>query len=56
MKLYNSGGPNPHMVRIFMAEKGMDVPRIEVDLRGGGNRRAAPRCGGGGRGRGGPSG
>jgi glutathione S-transferase len=39
MKLYNSGGPNPHTVRMFMAEKGLDVPRIEVDLRGGENRR-----------------
>ena len=25
MKLYNSGGPNPRMVRMFMAEKGLDV-------------------------------
>jgi glutathione S-transferase len=39
MKLYNSGGPNPHTVRMFMAEKGLDVPRIEVDLRGAENRR-----------------
>lgn len=39
MKFYNSGGPNPRMVRMFMAEKGLDVPKIEVDLRGGENRR-----------------
>lgn len=39
MKFYNSVGPNPHMVRMFMAEKGFDVPRVEVDLRGGENRR-----------------
>lgn len=39
MKFYNSVGPNPQMVRIFMAEKGFDVPRVEVDLRGGENRR-----------------
>jgi len=39
MKLYNSGGPNPHTVRMFMAEKGLEVPRVEVDLRGGENRR-----------------
>ena len=39
MKLYNSIGPNPRMVRMFMAEKGLDVPKIEVDLRGGENRR-----------------
>ncbi len=39
MKLYNSVGPNPHMVRMFMAEKGFDVPKVDVDLRGGENRR-----------------
>jgi len=39
MKLYNSGGPNPRMVRMFMAEKGIDIPKVDVDLRGGENRR-----------------
>lgn len=39
MKFYNSVGPNPRMVRMFMAEKGLDVPKVEVDLRGGENRR-----------------
>lgn len=39
MKLYNSVGPNPHMVRMFMAEKGFDVSKVDVDLRGGENRR-----------------
>jgi glutathione S-transferase len=39
MKFYNSVGPNPRMVRMFMAEKGIDVPKVEVDLRGGENRR-----------------
>ncbi len=39
MKFYNSVGPNPHMVRMFMAEKGFNVPAVEVDLRGGENRR-----------------
>jgi len=39
MKFYNSGGPNPRMVRMFMAEKGFDVPKVDVDLRGGENRR-----------------
>ncbi len=39
MKFYNSIGPNPRMVRMFMAEKGFDVPKVEVDLRGGENRR-----------------
>jgi glutathione S-transferase len=39
MKLYNSIGPNPRVVRMFMAEKGIDLPKVEVDLRGGENRR-----------------
>jgi glutathione S-transferase len=39
MKFYNSIGPNPRMVRMFMAEKGFTVPKVEVDLRGGENRR-----------------
>ena len=39
MKLYNSIGPNPRMVRMFMAEKGMDIPRVEVDLLAGVNRK-----------------
>jgi glutathione S-transferase len=39
MKLYNSVGPNPRMVRMFMAEKGFEVPKVDVDLRGGENRR-----------------
>jgi len=39
MKLYNSIGPNPRMVRMFMAEKGFSVPKVDVDLRGGENRR-----------------
>ena len=39
MKLYNSTGPNPRMVRMFMAEKGLEVPLVEVDLLHGENRR-----------------
>ena len=39
MLLYNSIGPNPRMVRMFMAERGIELPRVEVDLRGGENRR-----------------
>src|SRR5258708_6588815 len=39
MKLYNSIGPNPRMVRMFMAEKGFDVSRVDVDLLRGENRR-----------------
>src|ERR1700749_3362107 len=39
MKLYTSVGPNPRVVKMFLAEKGLDVERVEVDLRGGENRR-----------------
>jgi glutathione S-transferase len=39
MKFYNSVGPNPRMVRMFAAEKGIELPKVEVDLRGGENRR-----------------
>jgi glutathione S-transferase len=39
MKFYNSIGPNPHVVRMFMAEKGISIPSEEVDLMKGDNRR-----------------
>jgi len=39
MKFYNSRGPNPRMVRMFMAEKGIDIPKVEVDLLAGDNRK-----------------
>ena len=29
--------PNPRRVRIFLAEKGIAVPSVEVDIPGGGN-------------------
>lgn len=32
MKLYNSIGPNPHTVRMFAAEKGIDLTLQEVDV------------------------
>jgi len=33
MKLYNSdAAPSPRRVRIFLAEKGVTIPRVEVDL------------------------
>lgn len=33
MKLYDMGrAPNPRRVRIFLAEKGIDIPKQEVDL------------------------
>ena len=38
MKLYNSVGPNPRIVRMFMAEKGIEIPKQTVDLRKGENR------------------
>src|SRR5829696_3763156 len=40
MKLYDSVGPNPRVVRMFMAEKGIEVPKQTVDLRKGENREA----------------
>ena len=39
MKLYDSIGPNPHVVRIFIAEKGMTIPAQKVDLMSGENRK-----------------
>jgi len=39
VKLYTSIGPNPRVVKMFMAEKGIELDRIEVDLRSGENRR-----------------
>ena len=39
MKFYNSIGPNPHVVRMFMAEKGLTIPSQDVDLRAGDNRK-----------------
>jgi glutathione S-transferase len=41
MKLYDSIGPNPRIVRMFMAEKAIDIPKQTVDLRGGENRQDA---------------
>ena len=41
MKLYDSIGPNPRVVKMFMAEKGIDIPRVTVDLLGGENRQPA---------------
>lgn len=41
MLFYNSVGPNPRVVRMFMAERGIEIPRTEIDLRGGENRQPA---------------
>lgn len=39
MKFFNSLGPNPRLVRMFAAEKGIALPEtVEVDLMGGENR------------------
>ena len=40
MKLLTSIGPNPRVVKMFIAEKGIDIPRVDVDLMGGENRQA----------------
>lgn len=40
MKLYEyEPAPNPRLVRIFLAEKGIEVPREQVDISKGENRR-----------------
>ena len=41
MKFYNSVGPNPRVVRMFMAEKGITIPSEEVNLMAGENRQEA---------------
>lgn len=38
MKLFNSMGPNPHVVRMFAAEKGLNLELEDVDLMSGANR------------------
>ena len=38
MKLYNSIGPNPHVVRMFVQELGVELETVEVDLMAGENR------------------
>lgn len=37
MKLYSSVGPNPRLVRMFLAERGIELPIEEVDIMGGEN-------------------
>ncbi len=39
MKLFSSIGPNPRVVRMFIAEKGLEIPVEPVDVMGGENRR-----------------
>lgn len=40
MKLFNSVGPNPKVVRMFMAERGVDIDKHEVDIMSGENRKS----------------
>lgn len=40
MKLYTSMGPNPRIVNMFLAEKGLDLDTVEVNLGTGENRQA----------------
>ena len=39
MKLFSSIGPNPRVVNMFAAEKGLSLEKVTVDLMGGENRR-----------------
>jgi glutathione S-transferase len=39
MKIYDSFGPNPRALRMFLHEKGIDIPKEPVDLLGMENRR-----------------
>lgn len=40
MKLINSVGPNPHVVRMFAAEKGIKLDMEQIDIMKGENRKA----------------
>jgi len=40
MKLHTSIGPNPRVVKMFLAEKGLEMPFVPVDLMAGENRQA----------------
>jgi glutathione S-transferase len=37
MKLHTSVGPNPRVVRMFMAERGIEIDSVDVDIMGGEN-------------------
>jgi glutathione S-transferase len=41
MKLYDSIGPNPRVVNMFLAEKGVELPKVTIDLMKGENRQPA---------------
>lgn len=38
MILYTSIGPNPRVVNMFCAEKGIEIPRVQIDIMAGENR------------------
>lgn len=38
MRLYQSVGPNPRVVTMFVAEKGITIERVYLDIQGGENR------------------
>ena len=40
MRIYDSFGPNPRALRMFLHEKGLEFPKTDVDLAGAENRRA----------------
>ena len=40
MKLYQSVGPNPRVVNMFIAEKGVHIVREEIDIMSGANRQS----------------
>ncbi len=39
MKLFSSVGPNPKVVAMFLAEKGVDIETVEIDIMSGDNRK-----------------
>jgi glutathione S-transferase len=41
MEIYDSFGPNPRALRMFLLEKGIELPKVAVDLLAGENRQAA---------------
>ncbi len=45
MKLYDCNvAPNPRRARMFIAEKGIDIPKVEIDIVGGENMKEAFRA------------
>ena len=40
MQFFTGIGPNPRVVSLFIAEKGIDIPEVQVDLMAGENREA----------------